>query len=68
MIMVMSSFSKICVFKAFSVQTKTDVFKFLLVEELFRKALFSVGNFYRLVWTIGLAAEIKAAFSQVDGT
>ena len=43
-IIVVSSFSKSSIFKAFSIRSRAGVFKFLLVEERFRKAPFSVGT------------------------
>ena len=51
-IIMTPSFSKISVFKMFSVHTKTQsfVFKFLRFQERFRKAPFTVDNFSAEVW------------------
>ena len=66
--LVTSSSLKSSAFRMFSVHvsTKTGVFKFVLkFVERFREALFSVQNFFRFVWTVGLSVKIKLHFFQI---
>jgi len=56
MVIVTSSFSKNSVFKMFSVRTKMQSPRFQIPP--FEKLRFRDG----LVWTVGLAAEIKLRF------
>ena len=63
MIIVPSSFSKTFVFKMLSVHAKASVFKFLLFEERFLKASFSL----RIIVDGRPNRRNKAAFSNSSG-